>query len=106
MNIDYALIGFRIGERRRALGLKQAELAKRLDVSAKYISNIETGKKHPSLELLLKICDVLNASCDYFLHGYIRSTPEENIYDALQHCSREDINLILHMVRYCSNKKS
>lgn len=46
-NIDYNLLGFRIGERRRELGIKQSELAKMLNVSIKYISNIEKGKKHP-----------------------------------------------------------
>lgn len=104
-NIDYNLLGFRIGERRRELGIKQSELAKMLNVSIKYISNIETGKKHPSLDLLAKITIALDTTFDYFMNGYIRYNPSDNIYDGLKNCTEDDIQLILHMVRYCSNKK-
>lgn len=102
--IDYNLLGFRIGERRRELNIKQSELAEMLNVSAKYISNIETGKKHLSLDLLAKITIALNASFDYFMNGYIREKPDDNIYEGLMICSEEDKMLIQHIVRYCSNK--
>lgn len=104
--IDYNLLGFRIGERRRELNIKQSELAEMINVSSKYISNIETGKKHLSLDLLAKITIALDTSFDYFMNGYIRKTPDENIYDGLMTCSNEDKLLIQHMVRYCSNKSS
>lgn len=104
--IDYSLLGFRIGKRRRDLSIKQSELAEMINVSTKYISNIETGKKHPSLDLLAKITIALNTSFDYFMNGYIREKPDDNIYDGLMVCSEEDKLLIQHMVRYCSSKKS
>ncbi len=104
--IDYSLLGFRIGERRRELKIKQSELAEMIGVSIKYISNIETGKKHLSLDLLAKITIALDTSFDYFMNGYMRETPDENIYDGLKNCSFEDKLLIQHMVRYCSNKNS
>lgn len=46
--IDYSLLGFRIGKRRRDLSIKQSELAEMINVSTKYISNIETGKTSKS----------------------------------------------------------
>lgn len=104
--IDYNLLGFRIGERRRELSIKQSELAEMLNVSAKYISNIETGKKHLSLDLLAKITIALNTSFDYFINGYIREKPDDNIYEGLMICSEEDKMLIQHIVRYCSNKNT
>lgn len=104
--INYDILGFRIGERRRELCIRQSELAEMIGVSTKYISNIETGKKHPSLDLLAKITIALNTSFDYFMNGYIRERPDDNIHDGLMTCSEEDKLLIQHIVRYCSNKRS
>ncbi len=104
--IDYNLLGFRIGERRRELGIKQSELAEMIGVSTKYISNIETGKKHLSLDLLAKITVALHITFDFFMNGYIREKPDDNIIDGLMICSEEDKMLIQHIVRYCSNKNS
>lgn len=42
-------------ELRAALGLSQADLAERLDVSRQTINAIETGKYDPSLPLAFKI---------------------------------------------------
>lgn len=39
---------------------KSIELAKELGISASYLSEIENGKKKPSLELLQKYSDVLD----------------------------------------------
>lgn len=102
--IDYNLLGFRIGERRRELSIKQSELAEMINVSTKYISNIETGQKHLSLDLLAKITVALNTTFDFFMNGYIRQQPDDNIYDGLMLCSEDDKMLIQHMVRYCSSK--
>lgn len=77
-----------------------------INVSTKYISNIETGKKHLSLDLLAKITVALNTTFDFFMYGYIRKQPDDNIYDGLMLCSEDDKMLIQHMVRYCSDKNN
>lgn len=68
-NIDYKEVGRRIAKRRKDPGLKQYELCERLDVYYKYISNLETGCSAPSPELIMKLCDVLHTTPDYFLVG-------------------------------------
>ncbi|MDE0436044.1 MAG: helix-turn-helix domain-containing protein [Bryobacterales bacterium] len=45
-------------------GLKQAELAERLDVSKGYLSQIESGKKDGTVNLYRKISRVLEVSLD------------------------------------------
>ena len=40
-------------------GLTQAALAEKCTLSAYYITEIETGRRFPSLETLQKLCDVL-----------------------------------------------
>ena len=45
-------------------GLKQSELAERLDVSKGYLSQIESGKKNGAVNLYHKISRVLEVSLD------------------------------------------
>ena len=56
-----ALTGTRIRERRTALGLKQADLARAVGVSAAYINLIEHNRRRVGDELLDKLARVLGA---------------------------------------------
>ena len=69
MQVDYVLLGRRIAERRRSLGLKQVEVNERADLSDKYLSNIETARSIPSIDVLMRICSVLSVTPDYLLTG-------------------------------------
>ena len=69
MQIDYVLLGKRIADRRRSLGLKQVEVNERADLSDKYLSNIETARSIPSIDVLMRICSVLSVTPDYILTG-------------------------------------
>ena len=69
MNINYELIGKRIGEVRRCGGMTQEELAEICDVSARFISLVETGRKMASLKMLVSICDALSISLDEMVFG-------------------------------------
>ena len=59
--------GKRIAFERKKLGLSQAELAKRLNVSQTAIAKQETGKNYPSIELLEDYADLFGCSVDYLL---------------------------------------
>ena len=48
-----------IKERRTAMGLTQARLAKLVGVSQPHINDIENGKSKASIDVLFRICDVL-----------------------------------------------
>ena len=62
MQVDYKMIGSRIKEHRRAKGYTQEKLAEQLDVSVGYVSQVERGITHISLDLLAEISTVLD--CD------------------------------------------
>ena len=66
---DYTLIGKRIKERRVARTLTQEKLAELADVSAKYISPIETGDKPIGLVALYRIAQVLDTTLDPLVFG-------------------------------------
>lgn len=54
------LVITRLRKEREKAGLSQLELALRADISQNMINYIETGKRTPSLDSLLKICNALN----------------------------------------------
>ena len=55
-----SLIINRLRKEREKAGLSQLELALRAEISQNMINYIETGKRTPSLDTILKICNALN----------------------------------------------
>ncbi len=51
-------------EKRKELGLSQAELAKKIGVSRQTINMIENGEYNPTLALCIKLCRELNSTLD------------------------------------------
>lgn len=58
-----------MAKRRKELSMKQREVCEMADVNYKYISNLETGRSVPSLEMIMKLCEVLDTTPDYLLLG-------------------------------------
>jgi transcriptional regulator with XRE-family HTH domain len=56
---DKPKFGQMIRDRRRQLELTQDELARRIRTSTPYIGHIESGKRHPSDQILARLADVL-----------------------------------------------
>lgn len=52
---------------RKLKGLTQLDLSKKISVSKGTISAYEQGLSYPSIETLVKICDILDTSSDYLL---------------------------------------
>ena len=69
MYVDYKAVGQRIAARRRELGLKQFTVNEMAGLSDKYLSNIERATSVPSIDVLMKLCDVLKTTPDYLLLG-------------------------------------
>ncbi len=57
----------RIKELRNSLGISQVEFGKRLGVTKQCISNWENGNIQPSIDMLIKICNLFSISSDYLL---------------------------------------
>ena len=57
--MDYRTV---IRERRKEKGLSQGKLAEMVQVSQPFIAEIESGRKKPSVDVLLRICEVLEIS--------------------------------------------
>jgi transcriptional regulator with XRE-family HTH domain len=61
------VLGDRLRAAREAYGISLRELARRVGVSASLISQIETGKVHPSVSTLYALASELDASIDQLL---------------------------------------
>jgi transcriptional regulator with XRE-family HTH domain len=77
MELDYAQIEKRIAQRRKELGLKQAEVCERAGINDKYLSCIERATSIPSLEVVMKLALALDTTPDMFLTGSIRYESDE-----------------------------
>ena len=62
-------IGVRIREQRERLRYTREQLAEKLDVSSKFISDIELGVKGVSLKTLINLSTILDMNVDYLLFG-------------------------------------
>lgn len=77
-SVDYNEIGKRIASRRRELGLKQRQVEQKADLCFKYLSNIERATTVISIDVLMKICAVLETTPDALLLGAV--TDDDNDY--------------------------
>lgn len=67
--INYDLIGMRIRKQRELLRLSREQLSEKLNISSKFLSDIELGVKGMSLQTLISLSQVLTVSTDYILFG-------------------------------------
>lgn len=65
--MNYKKLGQRIRYARKNMKLTQSQLGALVDVDGKYISKIECGSSCVSLQLLIKIANVLHVSTDELL---------------------------------------
>ena len=61
------MLGQRIRELRKLLGLNQLEFGSRLGVTKQSVCNWENGNIQPSIDMLLRIAEVYSVSTDYML---------------------------------------
>lgn len=83
MYVNYKEVGRRIAARRKELGLKQIEVNEAAELSDKYLSNIETARSIPSIDVLMRICAVL------------KTTPDALLLGAVNRCEVADIPMLV-----------
>ena len=89
-------IGRRIRNFRTANNLTQAQLAESLDISTNFVSEVETGKKNISLDILCHLCQYYNLSADYILLGKDNSSSSQHaLSEFLFSLSADDIPTII-----------
>ncbi|MCL2204548.1 MAG: helix-turn-helix domain-containing protein [Defluviitaleaceae bacterium] len=78
MKITYFEIGARIAARRKELHMTQEKLTEKIDMSINQLSNLENSHSLPTIETLMKLCEALRVTPDYFLLGVSHGKNTEN----------------------------
>lgn len=97
MVINYTEVGRRMAKRRKELSLKQREVCEMVDANYKYISNLETGRSVPSLEMIMKLCEALDTTPDYLLLGTDSDSDrvaDRQLFEKISRLSPKDKHLI------------
>lgn len=70
----HSIIGIKIKNRRKELGLSGANLANKLNLSQQQISRYENGINKIPINHLVDIAEVLDCPIEWFFHGYTTSS--------------------------------
>ena len=100
--INYKLVGIRISEWRKRLNITQDDLSFLTGISVPYISEIENGKKRPSLDIIVSISDAIGVTVDELLSGNMLSSSSDYQTDIdylLSDCTSEERQFIYEMLR-------
>lgn len=72
------MFSIKLKELRQKHNLSQKEFAEILKVSTGTVGNWEVGLREPDFEMLIKIADMFNISCDYLLDRFSNTQEQEN----------------------------
>lgn len=106
MNERLKQVGNRIQSARKAAGMSQADLAEGLDISVAHMSSIETGRANFSVEILMRLTEVLNVSADSLLRTNIPEVSAiyaKDIEALLKGCTSSEIEAIMAMMGHMKN---
>lgn len=94
------LIGKRILESRKILGLTQTQVGQRIGVSKEYISMLENGQRIPNLEILYKLAKFFHQDINYFLS---HKEPTFSILLRREELNKEGKTDLLKFKKFCDN---
>lgn len=102
MGIDYALLGKNIKYYRNQKKMTQEQLAKQVNLSLGFISQVERGVTSMSLDTLVDVCNSLDCSAgDILEHVQIRPEPNQSkdFLALLEQLPKRDQTLFYHMLK-------
>ncbi len=100
-------IGKNLKQIRKSNGYTQEKLAEKIEVSVRYVSDIEQDRAKPSYEVLIKICNVFQVTLDQIFSEYLEAKQNKRLeyslagYDKL---TNEDKQTIEHLIIYFNKK--
>lgn len=100
--MDYlVVIGKKLKEQRKRLGLSQAELAEKLDIHEKQVYRIEIGKNSPSILTVLKMVQILKMDIRVLDADNIQNfNPiKDEIYALLEDSTDEELVLYRNVIQ-------
>jgi transcriptional regulator with XRE-family HTH domain len=98
--IDWLYLGNRIADMRRSRKMTQQELAEYIGRSEVYIGYMEQGKRHGTLETMIKIVNILGYSMDDLFSEYLdhKMPASYDIKLLVSSCKPEERDVIFRMI--------
>lgn len=97
-------VGERIRELREIQSYTREALAEKVDISSKFLYEIETGKKGFSAEVLCRLSRALSVSCDYIMLGEEGSGQgSEQISCLLESLGHQQVSRIQNVLQMLSD---
>ena len=69
--------GAALRQARHERALTQEEVAHRAGIAVGYLSQLENGRRNPSLLLMIALCEVLNIQLEELVRGATRRDPNK-----------------------------
>ena len=94
---------------RKSYGYTQEKLAEYVDVSTRYIGDIEQDKAKPSYEVLVKICNLFNIGLDQIFSKYLNIKEDTTVEHSLigyRKLRKEDKLTVDYLITYFNKKDS
>ena len=102
MALDYESIGRRVKRYRMDRKMSQEELGDLIHISARHMSNIETGTTKVSLTTIVNIANALSVTVDDLLCDSLKSARpqfERDIQRQLDTCDEYEIRLVRNVIQ-------
>lgn len=103
MAIDYEKLGLRISHFRGEKGYSQITFSSKITTSRNHLSQIEIGRKYPSLDLLVEIANALDVSADDLLIDSLNhpsSSANTELHLLLLDCNEAEEKVLIELVKY------
>ena len=100
-------IGKKIQAIRKSYGYTQEKLAEKIEVSTRYVSDIEQEKSKPSQEVLVKICNLFQIGLDQIFSEYLKIEQKNNTNYGLagfEKLSQKDKDTIENLISYFNKR--
>ena len=100
-------IGKKLQAIRKSNGYTQEQLAEKIEVSVRYICDVEQDRAKPSYEVLIKICNIFKISLDQVFSEFLTVTENKSLayplagYEKLGEADKQTIE---HLIMYFNKK--
>ena len=102
------VIGKTMQNIRKSLGLTQEQVAEKLYLAPRYISDIERDKTKGSIDTLVKLCNLYHVTPTFVLKDYLNTTQLE--YDdkliGFTHLNSNEKELIIKIIEFMNAQKN
>lgn len=106
-------VGEKIRSERNKAGWTQTELARRADITPSALSQIESGDRYPSTQVLTKLSSALSVSIDYLvgernkddLQAILQNEKIKLLFNGFRDLSADDKESILQQIEFLKTRR-